>query len=324
LIEQKATPSWPNQKAWRIWRIVAFTLLSVGVLSAETPQRPRITGIAHISLFSHDCAKTRSFYSDFLGFQEPYTLKNSDGSLSMMFFKINDRQYIEIAPELQAETDRLSHISLETDDVEALRIYLASKGVKVPNQAHRGRLGNLSFDITDPAGHRVEMTQYMPDGWTMRAAGKYMSDSRLSERMEHVGLVVTDLDPEYKFYTDILGFKETYRGGKAGAAVLSWINLTVPEGDDYIELMLFKQEPDVPQLGAQHHLDVQVPDVTASIVALKAKPYYKEYGRDIELHLAPNHKRQTNVFDPDGTRIEIMEPSTIDGKPSPTSTSPPP
>jgi hypothetical protein len=30
------------------------------------------------------------------------------------------------------------------------------------------------------------------------------------------------------------------------------------------------------------------------------------------------------LFDPDGTRVELMEPKTIDGKPAPSSALPPP
>jgi lactoylglutathione lyase len=33
---------------------------------------------------------------------------------------------------------------------------------------------------------------------------------------------------------------------------------------------------------------------------------------------------EVNLFDPDGTRVELMEPNTIDGKPAPSSTAPPP
>lgn len=82
----------------------------------------------------------------------------------MTFFKINDRQVIELFPERKAGTDRLSHISLETNDIKALRVYLASKGVKVPAKASLGRVGNLSFNIADPEGHTVEMVQFDPDG----------------------------------------------------------------------------------------------------------------------------------------------------------------
>jgi hypothetical protein len=42
------------------------------------------------------------------------------------------------------------------------------------------------------------------------------------------------------------------------------------------------------------------------------------------MHLGINRKRQANLFDPDGTRTEIMEPNTIDGKPTPSSTAPAP
>ncbi len=308
---------------WIQLTFLASSLLLSGALSAQTPQRPRIVGISHIAIYAHDYEKSRAFYGEFLGFQEPYSLKKPDGSAAMTFFKINDRQVIELFPERTAGSDRLNHISLETSDIEALRVYLASKGVKVPPQAHLARIGNLGFDITDPAGHTVEMVQYMPEGKTILAKGKYMSDNAISNRMTHVGLIVTNLDPEYKFYTGVLGFKETWRGSHSGK-VLSWVNLKVPDGSDYLEFMLFKEPPDLEHSGTAHHMCLQVPDVAAAVAKLKAKPYYKQYGRPIEIHIGVNRKRQANLFDPDGTRIELMEPDTIDGKPAPSSTAPPP
>jgi len=302
---------------------LSASLLFALQLSAQTPQRPHLLGLSHFAIYAHDYEKSRAFYGQFLGFEEPYSLQNPDGTPSMTFFKINDRQTIELFPERQAGSDRLNHISLQTDDIEALRLYLASKGVKVPNQAHKARIGNLGFDITDPEGHTVEMVQYMPEGKTLLAKGQFMSDKAISNRMTHVGIVVTHLDSEYKFYTEILGFKETWRGSKSGQ-VLSWVNVKVPDGDDYIEFMLYKDEPAATERGGAHHLCLQVPDVPAAVAKLKAESYYKEYGRPIEIHLGINRKRQANLFDPDGTRTEIMEPNTIDGKPTPSSKAPPP
>lgn len=303
--------------------VFSGSLLLAHVLSAQTPQRPRIAGISHFAIYAHDYEKSRAFYGQFLGFEEPYSLQNPDGSASMTFFKINDRQTIELFPERQAASDRLNHISFETDDIEALRVYLASKGVKVPSEAHRARIGNLGFNITDPEGHTVEMVQYMPDGKTMLAKGQFMSDKAISRRMTHVGLVVTHLDAEYKFYTEILGFEETWRGSKSGQT-LSWVNLRVPDGDDYVEFMLYKDPPPDTESGGAHHLCLQVSDVAAAVAKLKAEPYYKLYGRPIEMHVGINRKRQANLFDPDGTRTEIMEPGTIDGKPTPPSSASPP
>src|SRR5437762_11818382 len=98
----------------------------------SAPPRPRITGVAHIALAVHDIEQARIFYKDFLGYGEPFKLDNPDGSLSLTFIKVNDRQYIELFPEKAPNTDRLLHISIQVDDAEAMRRYLASKDVKVP------------------------------------------------------------------------------------------------------------------------------------------------------------------------------------------------
>src|SRR5215468_10154353 len=88
-------------------------------------QRPPIVGISHIALYVHDIEKSRAFYKDFLGFAEPYSLPNPDGSLHLTWIKINDHQTIELFPEKEANTDRLYHIAIETTDAQAMRDYLA-------------------------------------------------------------------------------------------------------------------------------------------------------------------------------------------------------
>lgn len=310
----------------KVSTLVGVLFVAIGTLCAQTAPRPRIVGISHIGLLTHDLNASRAFYGDFLGFQEPYSLSNPDGSLSMTFFKVNDHQYIELYPERsasEANKDRETHISFETDDIEGLRAYLASKGVAVPEHAHQGRIGNLSFEFIDPAGHRVEMVQYMPSGKTVAAYGKYMSDSRISKHMMHVGIIVTTLDPEYRFYTEILGFKETWRGSSTGKT-LSWVNLKLPDADDYLELMLFKDEPEQTHRGTPHHLCLEVPDIPSAVATPHARPYAKMSGGPIEAHVGVNLKRQVNLFDPDGTRTELMEPGTVHGNPPPPSTAPPP
>jgi lactoylglutathione lyase len=298
-------------------------LAAASLLPAQEAARPHIPGVAHIALFAADFEKSRAFYRDFLGFEEPYSLSNPDGTPSMTFFKINERQYIELFPETAPKTDRLNHISFETDNAEGMRVYLASRGVPVPKQVSKGRIGNSNFNIKDPEGHTVEIVQYEPDGWTVRERGKHLPEARVSKNMMHVGIVVTAFDAEMKFYTDILGFREIWRGSSSGTE-LSWVNLKVPDGDDYIELMLYKEAPAPDRRGTAHHLCLEVPDVAASVAQLEAKPSRKDYARTIETKTGINRKRQANLYDPDGTRTELMERATVDGKPTPSSTAPPP
>lgn len=300
-----------------------WLLLLPAVLTlASEPTRPKITGVAHIALFASDYEKSRAFYRDFLGFEEPYSLTNADGTPSMTFFKINEHQYIELFPEKTPKTDRLNHISIETDDAEAMRVYLASKGVAVPAKVGKGRIGNSNFNVKDPEGRTVEIVQYETSGWTVREKGKHLPATRISTRMSHVGIIVTGFDAEMKFYEDVLGFKETWRGTKVGGTELSWVNLKVPDGNDYIELMLYKTMPAETARGTAHHLCLEVADVSASVKILEARTY--KYEKPIEPKTGVNRKRQANLFDLDGTRTEIMEAVTIDGKPTPPSTMPPP
>ncbi len=302
---------------------ILFSFLAGSLLLAEEPARPRILGVAHISLYAHDYERSRAFYRDFLGFEEPYSLKNADGSPKMTFFKVNDRQYIELSPEQEPGTDRLNHISIQTDNAEAMRVYLGSKGIKVPDKTPKGKIGNSNFTVKDPDGHGLEIVQYERDGWTVRENGKHMSGDRVSTHMMHVGIIVTDLDRANKFYGDILGFREIWRGSKSGTE-LSWTNMKVPDGDDYIEFMLYKEPPPPNKRGTAHHLCLEVPDAAATVAALDKKAYRKQYTQPLEIRTGTNRKRQVNIFDPDGTRTEVMEPVTVDGKPAPSSNAPPP
>ena len=302
--------------------LVFAGLSSALAFAADAPPRPRITGVAHIALFVHDMEKARAFYKDFLGLGEPFSLNKPDGELSMTFIKVNDRQYIELFPEVEAWSDRLNHISVETDNAEAMRIYLASKGVKVPEKVGVGRIKNLNFSVKDPDGHGVEFVQYTPDGWSMREKGKYMPE-RVSTRMMHVGILVGALEPAMKFYRDILGFQEFWRGSRDGQ-VLNWVNMRVPDGDTYIEFMLYDKLPAPTARGSAHHICLEVPDIAKSRTWLEARPAAKNYSRPMEIRTGTNRKRQMNLFDPDGTRTELMEPRTVDGVPTPPATAPPP
>lgn len=305
-------------------KCLIVALLTVAALGAdEQVSRPRIPGIAHIAIYASDYEKSRSFYRDFLGFEEPYSLTNANGTPSMTFFKVNEKQYIELFPGKDPNTDRLNHISIETGDAEAMRNYLAANGVTVPANVGKGRIGNSNFNIKDPEGHTIEIVQYEPGGWTVRERGKHVPASRISTRISHVGIIVTSLDPEMRFYRDLLGFKEIWRGSKSGKE-LSWVDMKVPDGDDYIEFMLYKQSPAPAARGTAHHLCLEVAGVPASIKVLEARPYSKQYARPIEAKVGVNRKRQSNLFDRDGTRTELMEPGTVDSIPAPSSTAPPP
>jgi catechol 2,3-dioxygenase-like lactoylglutathione lyase family enzyme len=309
----------------KLAKITFATLLcaTLPLFAADEPKRPHIVGLSHIALYVHDLDKTRAFYKDFLGFAEPYSLTNKDGSLHLTWIKINDHESIEIFPEKEAATDRLYHVAVETDDAVGMRDYLAAKGVKVPDKVGKGKIGNLNYFIKDPSGVTVEIVQYAPDGWTMLNKGKFMPDTRIAVNMPHMGILAGDLDADKKFYEDILGFKEIWRGSKKPDQ-LNWVHEQVPDGQGFLELMLYPELPEPDKRGKYHHLCLEVPDIEKAKAILAERAPKIGYTKALDIQTGINRKRQLNVYDPDGTRVELMELKTVDGVPAAPSTAPPP
>jgi len=305
---------------------LALPIALAGMLAFQSPApaRPKILGVAHIAVFVSDVDKARVFYRDLLGLGESFTIPAKDGSVDVVFIKINDRQWIELINRPNAGEGQLDHIALYSDSADRMRAYLAARGVKVPVSAGKDYTGNKSFVVVDPDGHDVEIVEYQPGSLTAKGAGKSPSASQISMRALHVGILVGQLEKSSAFYNGILGFREFWRGNAATSKTLSWVNMRVPDGDDYIELMLYENLPPPPNRGSAHHLCLEVSDVEKAVAAFNARPARAAYTRDVAIRTGVNRKRQVNLFDPDGTRVELMEPSTIDGKPAPSSTLPPP
>jgi catechol 2,3-dioxygenase-like lactoylglutathione lyase family enzyme len=296
--------------------------------AADPVQRPKVLGVAHMAVYVKDLGKTRKFYEDFLGFQETFTLPKKDGSggVRILFVKVNDHQYFEIFNEADRGEGQLNHISFYTDSADRMYAYLKSKGVEImgdKGSVGKGQTGNKNFNVKDPDGHIVEIVEYMPDSWTAREYGKEMPPTRISDHIMHVGVLVGDLDKSTQFYGGILGFKEFWRGS-GSPRMLSWVNMRPAEGDDYLEFMLYNSIPAPDARGTKNHASLTIPNADKALEEMKRRAAKVGYEKEIVIQTGVNKKRQINLYDPDGTRIELMEPNTVDGQAAPNSTAPVP
>jgi lactoylglutathione lyase len=286
---------------------LAFT---AAALAQTAPTRPKILGVAHIGLRTDNLEAARKFYGGVLGFQEPFTYSlpaSEGGRFLLTYFKVNDHQYIEVFPELKdPKQDRLSHISFETSDAEQMRAYLASKGVKAPEKLEPMGDGNRGFDVDDPDGHVVEFVQLMPGSLHSTHFGQNLPDSRISQRIIHVGVVVSDRAAADRFYKDILGFQEIWHGGMKDSET-DWVDMRVPDGTDWLEYMLNVHNPDPRELGVMNHFALGVPSVkTGYEIALK-----RGYKADEKPQIGRDGKWQFNMYDSNFTRVELMEPKPV-------------
>ena len=274
----------------------------------QAPARPPIVGVSHIGLRTDNLAAAREFYTGVLGLSEAFSLDDPPGKMLLTYFKVDDHQFIEVFPELKEPTeDRLSHIAFETTDAEQLRAYLASRGVDAPAKLEPMLDGNRGFDVKDPDGHTIEFVQLMPGSLHSRDFGKHLPDTRISQHIIHVGFIVRDQAAADKFYKDILGFQEIWHGGMKDAET-DWIDMRVPDGTDWLEYMLNVGDNPSPRLrGVMNHLALGVPSVSDA---------HKELlGRDSKLPEKPqigrDGKWQLNLYDPNLTRVELMEPKPV-------------
>ena len=314
----------------RFGLLAVFLLATAGLHAqqssapAANPQRPKITGISHVGYFVSDLPAAISFWHDLLGYDEYFTLPKKDGSgTRIAFIKINDHQHIELFNEPPTTPHNfMSHICFTVDNVQQMREYLRSKGFDVKDSNGKTKTGDYAFEIKDPDGMLVEFVQSLPDGVEMQNAGKHLPATRISDSIYHAGFMVGNSQKSIDFYGGVLGFQETWRGG-ANPKQLSWINMRVPDGTDYVEFMLYKDLPDPDKWGTKNHLSLSVPDIAKSMAILQTRPAFKLQTKAV-VAVGVNGKRQVNLYDPDGTRVELMEPFTADGKPVPPSTAPPP
>ena len=307
---------------------VAAGVMPPPVPAADAVPRPKVLGVAHLAVYVKDLAKTRKFYEDFLGYEEVFTLpnKNGGGGTRIVFVKVNDHQYFEIFNEADRGEGQLNHISFYTDNADQMYAYLKSRGVEVMSDkgsVGKGQTLNKNFNVKDPDGHIVEIVEYMPDSWTAREYGKKQPATRISDHIMHVGALVGDLDKSNQFYGNILGFKEFWRGS-GSPRMLSWVNMRPAEGEDYLEFMLYNSLPAPDARGTKNHASLTIPNADTALEEMKKRAARVGYEREVVVQTGVNKKRQINLYDPDGTRIELMEPNTVDGQPAPNSNAPAP
>jgi lactoylglutathione lyase len=275
---------------------IAITCLA---LQPAALARPPILGVAHVRLLSSDLAKARAFYTGLLGFPE-----EPQANEMVAIFRVNDRQRIIARRAVQDVDERFLDVAFETSDRDAARVWLTSHGMKATAVDEPGEGGGDAVETVDPDGHAIRLIKL-----TSGAMRHDATDRRLSTRILHAGLTVRDAAKADAFYRDVLGFSEIWRGGRT-EAVTNYINMRVPDGTDYLEYMLTTGPLDRRQLGTEHHIALLVPSIQDALEGVRARTSAEDPNHHATPHIGINKKWQLNVYDPDGTRVEFMEPWT--------------
>ena len=278
----------------------AFLLIAGFLCSAsqaqDKPARPRITGIDHVRLYVTDIDRSREFYFQYVGLGTKAV--GACRTTAYPCLPVNELQQIElqVAPS-PAPRNWVAEIAFATDDVEQMRRYLLAHNVAVtpitedPNDARH-------FELLDPEGNPLAFVQRATSfkEWLRFS-------NQVGTRLLHAGFVVKDPAAENHFYVDLLGFRLYWRGGFKDQDT-DWYEIQVPDGDQWIEYMLnIPADADHKELGIQNHFSLGVKDAKAAAAQLRKNGLQAFDGPEI----GRDGKNSLDAYDPDGTRVEVME-----------------
>jgi catechol 2,3-dioxygenase-like lactoylglutathione lyase family enzyme len=285
----------------RIFALASILTITAASLAGQQ-NRPAITGISHMCVYSSDSSATERFYIHNIGATKGADPQDPAGTR----YYFSAKQFVEVLP-LPAEhtISRMACVAYNTADAEGLRKYLSARGVNSIGELRTGSDGTSWFKTKDPEGNEV---QFIQPG----TPPAIPADARpIGTRIIHVGYPVHNKDAENHFYKDILGFQPYWHGSKKPGR-LDWYQLQTPEGHDWIEYMMVGDGSTVPlssidknELDVLNHFSIGVPNIEKAVTVLLG-----------EERLSPRHdgpqmgldgKWQANLYDPDGTRIELME-----------------
>jgi catechol 2,3-dioxygenase-like lactoylglutathione lyase family enzyme len=282
----------------RFVAVVAFGVFAVCAHSQTSAGgRPRILGIDHVSFYTTDPEEVRALYVNALGLASVAPVESGE-----LIRYLVGKQWVgySSAPDPKA-IDRMDHVAFVTDDVTALRKYLIANAFKVSEIKGRDDRSQ-SFFMNDPEGHRIE---FVGGGLHLRDVWTDAGPSWVSKHMIHVGFLVRDRDAEDHFYRDLLGFRLYWHGGTQPGKT-EWVAMQVPDGTDWVEYMLNQAEhPDLRLMGVLNHISLGVADMKKAQAILESHGWKPHDGEKAQM--GKDGKWQLNLFDPDLTRIELME-----------------
>ena len=282
-----------------------FWLLLLVAVAGEAQRGVEVSGIDHVALYATDPAASAAFYAGVLGARSMPDPQNAGGRR----FYFSTAQFVSILPQpADAGDNRIAYVAYRVGDAKRMRAALQAAGVPhVGDVTHDGD-GTRWFETRDPEGNRVRFEERREVGL------RCYSD--LSCRMIHTGFLVKDEAAENAFYRGTLHFTPYWRGAFTAGKV-DWVSQQVPGGRDWLEYMLANDSSDTPaakvdrkELGGMDHISLGVGNMEAAVtMLLRTKRLHGDYNGP---KMGLDGKWQTNLYDPDGTRVELMEyaPST--------------
>lgn len=260
-----------------------------------------ILRLAHVGFEVSDLNLSSRHYQQIFGLNTAFSVNGAD------YLKVNDDQFIKlVAVGGETHENRITEIAFHVSDIKETVDKLRQRGLK-PSDVYRAADGTLSTRLRDPDGHQLVFVEYVVDSFQAKTKGQYLSDKRVSDRLQHIGITIKNEKTANAFYGEALGFKENWRASRTENGPDAWVGMQLPgSSGNYIEYVLINEmQPDRQALGNMHHVCLLSDDIHQSYQQLL------EHGIGNDTRFKPRIGRSKrwllNTHDPDGSRTELME-----------------
>jgi catechol 2,3-dioxygenase-like lactoylglutathione lyase family enzyme len=264
-----------------------------------------VMGIANVTFKVADLDKARRYYEGILGFAEAFDLKDSSGNVTSVYFKVNDDQYIEVIPTLKpGELNREERVVFQSTDLEKLHALYASRGLN-PSKIQNGPDGNPVFRVVSPEGNNLDFLQYAEGSEQAKARGTFLGPNRISTHLWHVGIMTQDAATSGPFYREKLGFTNLRFGTRGDYMETPRRDSNTETKPPLSDTPATHAQYESEQWGAVNHIAIEVADMRTARDLLQKRGRFDDLR--VRAHIGNNRHWLMFLFDPAGTRTEIME-----------------
>lgn len=264
-----------------------------------------VMGIANVTFKVADLTKARAYYKGVLGFAEAFDLKDRSGKVTSAYFKLNDDQYIEVVPTLKpGEVNREERVVFQSTGLDKLHALYQSRGLN-PSRIQKGPDGNPVFRVVSPEGNNLDFLQYVAGSRQAKVRGKFLSPDRISTHLWHVGIMTKDAATSGPFYRDKLGFTSLRFGTRGDFLELPGRDSNTETKPPLTDTPATHVQYESEQWGAVNHIGIEVADMRATRDLLQKRGGFDD--QRVRAHVGNNRHWLMFIFDPSGTRTELME-----------------
>jgi len=268
-----------------------------------------------VGVGTKDYAGSLNFYTKVMGFRPAFSF-SPNGKTNNTYFQLSRDTFLELQ-EAPANAPGLTHIHMQTEDVDAVVARLRKAGIAACTATLKmGCMGDPRIAqptneknvlIVDPSGIRIEPTQFTPGSLTRKAVDSWDTKSPAT-RLLVVGIGVKDYPASENFYEKLMGFRVAFKfSSPDGQRTTTYYQIN---RDTFIEMQPVVADA-APGLT---HVHILTEDLTAMIARLRQAGLASVARNATNPNsvteaglVQPANVKSANVFDPNGIRLELNE-----------------